>query len=326
MKKINVAILGTGAIANTLAKAFSQEENACLYAVGSRNLEKSKAFADTYHIPNAYGSYTDAINDKNVDLIYVATPHSMHYEQTREALLAGKNVLCEKPICVNAKQAEELFSLAKEKNLFLSEAMWTRFLPAVKTVQKLLSDGIIGAPKFLTASLAFNASDERRMTDPALAGGMLLDCGIYLITSSVLLFGKDFTDMTSNVILSDENVDLRSVTTLSYPDGKLATLLMLMDCEFEDRMMIGGETGYLAIDVPFNWQNIRVYDKNKALVETVELPAQTAGGYEYEVKAVCNAILNGEPYCKEAPPEEILFVLRKMDALREQWGVRYPFE
>ncbi len=324
MKKVNVAILGTGTIANKLAKAFSVTENANLYAVASRDINKASAFAKKHNIPNTYGSYTDAIEDTSVDLIYIALPHPFHYKWAKEALLKGKNVLCEKPLTVNSTEAEELFEIAKEKNLFFSEAMWTRFLPAVKTVKTLIAKGEIGNIKKIKGIIAHDSTHVKRITDPHLAGGMLLDCGIYLITSVFLLMGNSYSGIKTKATLSKQGVDLHSYTTLYYPENKKAKLFMAMDMRLGNSLKIIGDKGTIKMNTVYNWQNITL--KTKQGKTKIDIPLQKADGFEYMTKAVCDAILKGKAFCDELTPDDTLSVMHLMDTLREKWNLKYPFE
>lgn len=324
MDKVKVAILGTGTIANKLAKAFSITPNASLHAVASRDIKKAAAFSEKYNIPKAYGSYLDAIKDSEVQLVYIALPHPFHYAMAKESLACGKNVLCEKPLTVNAKEAEALFALAKEKNLFFSEAMWTRFLPSVKTVTEIIKNGKIGTIKEIISSVAHDSRHIHRMTDPLLAGGMLLDCGIYLITSVFLLSGKDFSSISTSATLSDEGVDLHSTTILTYPDGASATMFMAMDKNGDNKITIIGDSGTIEMDVVYNWQNIKLTNAEGAT--SIPIPPQEAGGFEYMTKAVCNAILQGKTHCDELSPQDTLSVMQLMDTIRNCWGLKYPFE
>lgn len=324
MKKVNIAILGTGTIANKLAKAFLITENATLYSVASRDINKSAAFAGKYNIPTFYGSYTEAIEDPLVDLVYIALPHPFHYIWAKEALLCNKNVLCEKPLTVNSKEAEELFRIAKEKNLFFSEAMWTRFLPSVNTVRALIAKGEIGNIKKIKGIIAHDSTRVPRMTDPHLAGGMLLDCGIYLITSVFLLMGNNYSHIKTKAALSKEGVDLHSYIKLFYPDGKAAKLFMAMDMRLGNKIKIIGDKGKIEMSTVYNWQNITL--KNKNGKTNVSIPSQNAGGFEYMTKAVCDAILKGKAFCDELTPYDTLSVMHLMDTLREKWSLKYPFE
>ena len=325
MQKVKVAIFGTGKMANIMAEAMQKNEKFEVVAIASRSKEKACEFAKKFRLKKAYASYKDALSNEEISLVYIATPHAFHFENAKECLLAGKNVLCEKSLTVNAKQAERLFSLAKEKNLFLCEAMWTRFLPATTTVQKLLKDGIIGKPKFLSASISYNCMNIERMTNPNLAGGALLDCGIYALTSAVLLFGEEISDINTTAVLSQEGVDLHSTTILTYKDEKTATLLIAMDGCFENKILVSGDKGYLEINVPFNWQKIKIHTSDGQTI-AVDLPLQTANGYEYMLDAVCTSVLNGQTYCEQASPDKTMFILKLMDTLREKWGMKYPFE
>ncbi len=326
MEKVKIAILGTGTIANTLAIAMQKCPMAKLYAVASRSKEKAEVFAEKYGMDKAYGSYEEVLADSEIQLVYIAVPHSLHYPLSKMCLEAGKNVLCEKPVSVNKKQAAELFDIAKKKGLFMSEAMWTRFLPSVGIVQKKLSEGCIGEVKHMTASIGFEATGVNIMSSPDMAGGILLDCGIYLLTAMDLLLGDKIESVTSDVVLSEKGVDLRSTNIYRFADGKTATLIMSMDCQLDNKITVNGTKGYMEMTVPFNWQDIKIYDEEGRLTETVEIPKQTAGGYEYEVAAVCDAVLKGKTYCEEASPEKSLYILKLMDDLRNKWGMKYPFE
>ncbi len=326
MKRVKITILGTGNIANVLAKAMSNEPLAELHGVAGISREDAVAFAEKYKIAKAFGSCQEAFADEETELIYVALPHTLHYSMTKAALLSGKHVLCEKPISINAGQAQELFELAYKQGLFVSEAMWTRFLPCVKIVKDLLEDGAIGEPKFLSASIGGDARGIKRMTDPNMAGGMLLDSGIYAVTSMLLLFGENIKSVATAAVMSEQGVDLRSTTAVIFEDGKSASLNMSMDSFYDDKIMISGDKGRIEMNVPFNWKNIKVLLANGGGAREIELPGQTSGGYEYEVKAVCEAILAGKTCCEETAPERTLSALRFMDGLREKWGLSYPGE
>lgn len=326
MKKVKITILGTGVIAHMLANAMSNEPLAELCGVASITLEDAKKFAKEFKIPKTFATYEEAIADEETDLIYIALPHTFHYPISKAALLAGKHVLCEKPISINAKQAEELFELAKEKKLFISEAMWTRFLPSVGIVKNLLDEKVIGDTNFLLISMGCDVRFVKRMIDPKLAGGMLLDCGIYAVASMLLLFGEKIKSVSTSCVLSEEGVDLRSTTAVVFEDEKLASINLAMDSIYDDKFMISGDKGRIEIDVAFNWQNIRVILENGEVVREINIPEQTCGGYEYEVKGVCEAIVAGKTFCEETAPEKILTQLRFMDRLREQWGLVYPDE
>ncbi len=325
MDNVKIAILGSGSIAHAMAKAMQFVPNAEIHSVASRNFDKAVKFSKEFDVPNVY-TFDEAIADSTPDLYYIALPHVQHYEYAKKCLLAGKNVLCEKPMCINTALAEELYEIAKEKGVFFADNMWTRFLPAVNIVKKLIADGAIGDVKHVSAAISENCLGSRMMTDPGQAGGMLLDCGIYALTCIDLLLGRDISDIQTTAILSDEGVDLHSVTSLTFADKKTASLYISMDSFFPNKISVAGENGYLEFTCAFNWKNIGIYGGTDRLVRAVEIPEQKAGGYEYIVSAVCNAIIAGKTYCKESTPEDTLYILRLMDTIREKWGLKYPME
>src|SRR5215813_12044980 len=193
MNKLEVVrwgILGAGSIANRLAEGVLVLPDAKLTAVGSRSQEKADAFADKYGIPNRHASYDALVNDPEVDVIYVATPHNFHKEHSILALNAGKHVLCEKPFTINECEAKEIVSVAQAKGLFVMEAMWTRFFPIMGKVRKLLKAGEIGEPYLLHADFGFKGTfnPEGRLYNPNLGGGALLDVGVYPISLASMIF------------------------------------------------------------------------------------------------------------------------------------------
>ncbi|MCA9886617.1 MAG: Gfo/Idh/MocA family oxidoreductase, partial [Anaerolineae bacterium] len=192
MDKIRWGILATGWIADQLAEAIISQPDADCLAVGSRSQESADKFGDKWGIPRRYPTYEALAADPDVDVIYIATPHNLHYENMKLCLNAGKHVLCEKPLTVNAAQAQECLDLAKEKGLFLMEAMWMKFIPAVRQMQKWVANGRIGTVRLVQANFAFNIpfNPHGRLFDPELAGGALLDMGIYTSTLAHLVLGK----------------------------------------------------------------------------------------------------------------------------------------
>ncbi len=210
---INAAVLGTGRIAEKMAETMKSARRVKLYAVGSRNLDRAVAFAKKNGFRRAYGSYEDLLTDRKVDLVYVATPHSEHYRNALAALEAGKNVLVEKPICVTEMQAKKLVETAEAKNLFLGEAMWTRFLPFGEKIREVLGSGVIGDLVSLTADVGWNIRSVPRMTDPELAGGTLLDTGIYALNFASMFFGEDIYKIHSVCSYTDKQRDMRWWTT-----------------------------------------------------------------------------------------------------------------
>lgn len=325
MKKLNFAILCAGNIAGTMAKTVSQMNEVTPYAIAARELDRAKSLAGKYGFQKAYGSYEQLVNDENVDLVYIASPHSHHYEHVKLCLEHGKHVLCEKPFAVNQKQAEELFTLAKEKNLFLTEAMWTRFLPFADKLREILRSGIIGEPVTLTASFGMDLRHVERVINPELAGGVLLDMGIYPLTFASMFFGTDLAQIQSACVKSNRGVDAQDSVTLVFLNGRMAVLNFSFLCDYQNQAVIYGDKGRIVLDDFYRAQSIQVYLKGEKEPKIFSLPFDYTG-YEYEVRAAAQAIERGKLDCEEIPHEETLRLLGMMDQLRAEWGIHYPFE
>ncbi|WP_312372001.1 Gfo/Idh/MocA family protein [Lachnoclostridium sp.] len=321
----NIAILGAGRIASFMAKTVNGMNDVNLYGIASRDLSKAEEFAKEFSVDHAYGSYEEMLQDPNIDLVYIATPHSHHYEHAKLCLQNGKNVLCEKAFTANKKQAEEILSLAKEKGLLITEAIWTRYMPIAQILKDVLHSGKIGTPASLISTFGALVSEKPRLREPSLAGGALLDLGIYPLTFALIAFGNEISDIKTSAVLTDLGVDETHSVILTYKDGKVATLCSSMISAMESQAIIYGTKGYLKVYGMNNYEKIEVYNSNRELVETIERPEQITG-YEYEVTAALGAISEGKLECPEMPHEETLRVMEIMDGLRASWGVHYPFD
>lgn len=325
MKEIKAAILGAGNIARRMAKTFAAVDGVTLWAVASRELEKAAAFAEEYGAVKAFGSYEELYEDADTQLVYVATPHIFHYEQAKAALLHGKHVLCEKPMTINARQAAELFSIAEERGLFVSEAIWTRYLPLAQTLRARLEEGAIGQPRIMTANYGFNCAGVPRMEEPSLAGGALLDLGIYPLTAISMAFGEEIASIQTTGVLTEKGVDAHSVTTLTFEDGRMATVFTAMDATLGSKAVIYGDQGRMELEPVCNWNGIQIYDGRGRIRERISCPQQITG-FEYEVAAALAAIRSGGLETEEAPRRLILQMMERMDGLRAAWGMKYPGE
>lgn len=325
MGVLNVGIMGTGRIASVLAETMVQMPEVCLYGAASRSLEKAEDFAARFSIKKAYGSYEELAADSEVQLIYIATPHSEHSRNARLCLEHGKHVLCEKSFAANYSQAKEMIDLAQEKNLMITEAMWVRYMPMADTLKEVLSSGIIGEPMTLTANLAYLVSDKHRIVAPELAGGALLDVGVYTLNFASLVFGDEITDITSSVIKTETGVDAQNSITLLYPGGKMAVLNSSIQVLSDRQGIIYGTKGFLVVENINNFESICVYNTDRQLVSSYQRPEQITG-YEYQVLASKDAIEQGWTECPQMPHQTTLHVMKVMDELRRQWGIRYPFE
>ncbi len=325
MKKLKMAILGAGGIASTMAGTISRMEQVECYAVGSRSMEKAQAFAQKFGFQKAYGSYEELVKDGEVELVYIATPHSEHYENARLCIRHKKPVLCEKAFTANAKQAKELLDYAKKEKVFITEAMWVRYLPMLQTIRAELADDVIGTPTMLTANLGYLISEVPRLQRPDLAGGALLDVGVYPINFARMIFGDRIVKISSACTYTDSGVDEQDSITLIYEDGRVAQLAASMLGLSDRRGTIYGTKGFMVIENINNFESLTVYDTGYRPVKKIERPEQISG-YEYEVEACIRALSEGKLECEEMPHSETLRVMELMDALREEWGVKFPFE
>ena len=322
-RNTRIGIIGCGWIAEKMAITLQGMEKVEAYAIASRDLNKAETFAQKWNFTRAYGSYEEMLDDELVDLVYIATPHSHHYAHTRLSLLKGKPVLCEKAFTANAKETEELLQLAKEKNLFLTEAIWTRYMPLSQTICELVDNGAIGRPQLLTANLCYPNYHKERMHKPELAGGALLDLGVYTLNFAAMVFGTDIIRTTSACIKTDTGVDAQNSITLEYADGKMAILCSSQMAKSDRQGIISGDKGFMIVDNINNPQKVSVYDSDYQLTAVYNCPPQITG-YEYQVYASIEALENGWLESPFMPHQETLRIMRQMDELRKEWGVIYP--
>ena len=322
---MRIGIIGAGWIAEKAAITLNGLANCEAYAIASRSQEKAEAFAKQWKMKKAYGSYAELIADKDVDLVYVATPHSHHYGVTREALLAGKPCLVEKAFMANHRQAKEIVDLSRERKVFLAEAIWTRYQPAVKMVRDLISSGRIGTPRLVTATLGYSMGDKPRIMRPDLCGGALLDLGVYALNFVRMFFDADIVSMESQCVKSQTGMDLTNAMSLVLSDGVLCNLQSSAACVGDNIGVIAGTEGNLIIDNINNPQQITVNGPDRTYIETIRVPQQITG-YEYQFVACRQALIDGLLEPREMPLEETLYIMELMDGFRKKWNVKYPMD
>lgn len=323
--KMRVGIIGTGWIAEKAAITLNGMDNCEALAVGSRSQEKAVAFASKWGIAKAHGSYRELIDDPDVDLVYVGTPHSHHFDVTKEALLAGKPCLVEKAFMANYRQAKEIVDLARERKVFLAEAIWTRYQPVVGMVRQLMKDGRIGEPRLLTATLGYSMGEKPRIMRPDLCGGALLDLGVYALNFVRIFFPADIVSIESQCVKSDTGMDLTNAISMVLSDGMLCNLQSSAACVGDNIGVIAGTEGNLIIDNINNPQQITVNGPDRTYIETIHVPKQITG-YEYQFVACRQALIDGLLEPREMPHAETLYIMQLMDGLRRKWGVRYPMD
>ena len=323
--KLKLGILGAGKISATVAATLVQMEELEVWAVASRSLEKAQTFAGQFDIPHAYGSYEEMLENPEIELVYIATPHSHHYEHMMLAMEHGKAVICEKAFTLNARQARAVKEYAEAHGIYCAEAIWPRYMPSRKMIDDILASGIIGRPDVLTANLSYVIHQVPRIIRPELAGGALLDIGVYGLNFALMHFGGDFDRMESAVRMTQSRVDGMETITLFYPDGRMAVLTHSIWSRSDRKGIVHGDKGYMVVENINNPQSISVYNTNDELLAHYDVPVQISG-YEYEFREAVRCIREGKQQSDSMPLADSVFMMEKMDALRRQWGLVYPQE
>jgi len=327
METIRWGIISTGAIAAAMAADLNTLADADLLAVGSRTQASADDFGDRYSIPRRYASYEDLARDPDIDIVYIGTPHPFHADNIRLCLENGKHVLCEKPLTLNADQAQACFDLAREKGLFLMEAMWMRFIPAVIQARDWVQQGRIGRVRMIQANFTIAApfDPNSRIFNLELGGGALLDVGIYPINFAHMLLGVP-DDVTSFVHLGQTDVDEYEHIVFHYDDGNcIAALNAAVNLNGPRHAVIYGEKGYIRVHEDFWYSQRLTLVPNGAAPETVDVPF-TANGYVHEVADVHRCLRAGAIESSVMPAHTTLEIMRIMDDLRATWGLTYPAE
>ena len=324
-KDLKVGIIGTGWIAEKAAITLNGQDGLQAYAVGSRTSEEAQAFADKWGVAKAYGSYSELIADDEVDLVYVGTPHSHHFDVTMEALQKGKPCLVEKAFMANYEQSLKVVELARSKKVFLAEAIWTRYQPIVPLVRQMMAEGRIGTPRLITATLGYSMGNKPRIMRPDLCGGALLDLGVYGINFVRMFWPKRIVSTVSQCVKSDTGMDITNAISFVFEDGLLANIQSSASCVGHNEGVIAGTEGSLVVDNINNPQTLRVYGPDRTFIEEIHVPKQITG-YEYQFLACQRAIDEGLTETPYMPLDETLNVMNIMDGLRRQWGVRYPMD
>jgi predicted dehydrogenase len=326
MRSFNWGILSTGGIAQAFVDDLSKAEGHKVVAVGSRSIDKAQKFASTITDAIAYGSYDELVADKNVDAIYVATPHPMHEEHSLLAMNAGKPVLCEKPFAMTAKQAQSMFDASRTNGVALLEAMWTRYLPHIAIVREILSSNILGQIQTVEADHGQRLADRGvdRLVDPNLGGGALLDLGIYPISFAHLVLGSP-AHITARAVMTDRGVDAQTSAIFDYNNGAQAIINTTMIAQTPCRAVVSGLLGRLEIDRTFyNPASMRVVLSDGT---TSEYPNSYSGhGLREQAIEMARVVRAGLLESPLMPHQETISVMNSMDEIRRQIKLTYPFE
>ncbi len=321
--RVRWGILGTGKIARQFAEALQQTPGAVLAGVASRDGAKAAAFADEFGVAASFGSYQALADADAIDLIYIGTPHPMHREDALMALNAGKGVLCEKAFTVNRREAEQVVALASSKRLFLMEAMWTRFMPALAEVRRVIASGAIGTPTHLTADFGFHANygPEHRVFNRALGGGALLDLGIYPLSIATALLGPVRT-VTASAEIGPTGVDLHTGFVLTHEGGALSHCSCSLKARTPCELTVSGELGHVRMNTQFHRAtsvSVVLADGGSSTVATPYL----GNGYVHEIVEAQRCWQAGLIESPGMTHGETLALMGVMDQIRAQVGARY---
>lgn len=326
-ERVRWGVLATGGIAAAFTADLVDLPDAEVVAVASRTEESAKAFADRFGIPRAYGDWGALAQDEDVDVVYVATPHSAHRAAAGLCLEAGRNVLCEKAFTLNSREAEELVALAKERGSFLMEAMWMYCNPLIRRLKELVDDGAIGEVRTVQADFGLSGPfpPTHRLRDPAQGGGALLDLGVYPVSFAQLLLGEP-SEVMARAVLSDESVDLQTGMLLSWESGALASLHCSLVGGTSTSASVTGSEG--RIDIPYGFFHADRFVLHRDGRDPEEFTAAdaTRAGLKHEAVEVMRCLRAGETESPLVPLDGTLAVMRTLDAVRNRIGVTYPGE
>ena len=321
-QKLRFGIIGTGFIANRCASTFPVlGDDAVLSAVASRSGEKAAEFAAKYQIPRSYGSYEELADDPEIDVVYIGTPHNFHLENIRMCAEHGKHVICEKPLAISAREAREIAELSRKHGVFIMEAYWSVFTPAYQKAVELLKSGAIGRYAFLRAELGFSHPGARglRKIDPKLAGGAMLDLGIYNIMLAYQIFGHDVRTVHASSCLNEHGIDLYNAFDFTFADGSVAYLMDTVKGKFDNKAVIYGEKGCVTIHNFLGSAKVTL-DALGEPSEDFAFPFE-ANGSEYEMRHACACIRQGLLESPLMPLSESIAILEMSDRLIEMCGI-----
>jgi predicted dehydrogenase len=327
MQNISWGIIGCGAIAHQFAHAIKKLDNCTLLAGASLTAGRAEHFTKTHKIQRSYNDYLSLANDPDIDAIYIATTHNFHFENIKLCLKNGKHVLCEKPFTVNAKQTEILVNLAKNSNCFMMECLWTRFLPAIKHLSYLLSKNIIGDIHTVKAnfSICGDFPPEHRLRNKSLAGGALLDLGIYPLTLAAIVFGDTPSHIQSSAVISEDGVDESSCYLLEYGQSQRAILSASFIEHAPTEGIISGSQGYIRIPNFIGAQELHLHLNNQPS-KILTFPFDEDENFTFEISHAMECMHHNKQQSDILSLDKTTAMMTLMDTIRSQWGLKYPGE
>ena len=328
MEKIRWGIIGTGKIAKAFSKGLSYVPDAELIAIGSRSIDSANGFGDEFGVPHRHGNYASLVEDPDVDVVYIATPHAIHAENILLSLEAGKAVLCEKPFTLNMTQAKTAIDLARRKKLFLMEAMWNRYIPLMVKLRELLADGIIGELKMLEIGMGFIAPRDNSSLyffNPDMGGGILLDGGCYAVSLASMIFRSPPSRIASMAYLGESGVDEQSAMIFGYEGDPMAVLYLSFNTSIPPAFRIMGTKGRISVHPPLFNPTRMTITKADQEDEIIEIPFE-GNGYNYEIAEVMHCLRESKLESDVMPLDETLEIMQTLDNIRAQWNLKYPME
>ncbi len=323
---IRLGILGSGRIARAFASGLAQAPEVELLAVASRTTATAAGFAREFKVPRHYSDYQALVADPDIDLVYIATPHSRHMQDSLMCLDAGKAVLCEKPFAINASQTRQVIEKAREKSLFLMEAMWSRYIPAMVRLRELLAEGAIGDVQLMTAGGAFMPpfDPQAYLFRPDLGGGVLLDAGIYLVSAASMVFGTPSKVLAAGS-KGQTGVDEHEVFVLQHSNGALASCFISLRASASPEILLLGDRGKIRVHAPlFSPPSLTLSLVGKG-DEVLAFPF-AGNGYQFEATEAARCMLAGKTESPVMPLDETLTIMQTMDEIRQQLQLKYPME
>ncbi len=325
-RPVRWGIMGPGRIAHKFAEALQIVDGAVLEAVASRDVDRARAFGAKHSASRFYGDYEELARDEEVDVVYIATPHRFHAENAAVCLTHGKGVLCEKPLAVNKKEAQTMVRLAEQKKLFLMEALWTRFLPVYNVVRDWLEGEAIGDVRFMSSTIGIriNRDNTGRLLNPDLAGGVLLDMGVYNIAISQWVTGEDPHTVEAQGVTGPTGVDELVSASLKFSGDVVSQFTCTFNVDTSNDLLIYGTRGHIRIHPRF-WQSTQATLRTESGDETVVREFRK-NGFEYQIEEVMRCLRTGQTESQVMPFVASLGNMAVMDRIRDEIGVRYTFE
>jgi predicted dehydrogenase len=322
MKIVKFGIIGAGGIANKFVQAVNITKGAQLIAASSKSMERAKSLANKFNLPFYYDSYEEMLINPEIDAVYIATTNNFHYENCMICLDYNKPIICEKPLAISKQQATEIFAKAKQKKIFVMEAMWSRFLPVTQKVRSLVKERKIGEVKLIDVSFGINLpfNPEKRHFNPELAGGALFDLGVYPLEYVMYITGECISDVNGFANIGITGVDELEVINAKFPSGIVASIKCALNCTTPHYAYIFGSKGYIKVTDFMASQHCELFNENSELIEEFKYPFEN--GFEFEIAEAVKCINSGKLESEIITHEDTIACAGVFDELRRQWGIK----